>query len=92
MVIASEVIEHVNDRSKFLSDLSNLLKDGGLIIITTLNKSFPSIMLAKIFAESILKIIPKGTHDVEKFVTPENYFWNIYSFYNIILLFNTDNL
>ena len=71
VVIASEVIEHVNDRSKFLSDLSNLLKDGGLIIITTLNKSFPSIMLAKIFAENILKIIPKGTHDVEKFVTPE---------------------
>ena len=71
VVIASEVIEHVNDRSKFLSDLSNLLKDRGLIIITTLNKSFPSIILAKIFAENFLKIIPKGTHDVEKFVTPE---------------------
>ena len=71
VVIASEVIEHVNNRSKFLSDLSNLLKDRGLIIITTLNKSFPSIILAKIFAENILKIIPKGTHDVEKFVTPE---------------------
>ena len=71
VVIASEVIEHVNDRSKFLSDLSNLLKDRGLIIITTLNKSFPSIILAKIFAENILKIIPKGTHDIEKFVTPK---------------------
>ena len=84
VVIASEVIEHVNNRSKFLHDLSNLLKDRGLIIITTLNKSLPSIVLAKYFAENILKIIPKGTHDIEKFVTPEKLIHEAKK-YNIIL-------
>ncbi len=84
VVIASEVIEHVNNRAKFLSDLSDLLKDGGLLIITTLNKSFASIILAKFFAENIFKIIPKGTHDIEKFITPEKLTYEAKK-YNIIL-------
>ena len=71
LVIASEVIEHVNDRKSFLSDISNLCRLGGLIVFTTINKSFLGVVFAKFFAENILKVIPAGTHDVEKFVSPE---------------------
>ena len=70
MVIASEVIEHVDNRKQFISDLSKLTKNGGLVVITTLNKSIPSIIFAKFFAENIVRIIPKGTHDINKFITP----------------------
>ncbi len=72
MIIASEVIEHVNNRKFFLSDIANLCRSGGLVIFTTINKSFLGILLGKYFAENILKIIPSGTHDIQKFITPEN--------------------
>ena len=71
LVIASEVIEHVNDRNSFLSDISNLCRPGGLVVFTTINKSFLGILFGKYFAEDILKILPKGTHEVEKFVSPK---------------------
>ena len=72
LVIASEVIEHVYDRRIFLSDISNLCRPGGLVIFTTINNSLLGILLGKYFAEDILKILPKGTHEVEKFISPEN--------------------
>ena len=72
LVIASEVIEHVYDRRKFLSDISNLCRPGGLIIFTTINNSLLGILLGKYFAEDILKILPSGTHEVEKLISPEN--------------------
>ena len=72
LVIASEVIEHVYDRRIFLSDISNLCRPGGLVIFTTINKSFLGILLGKYFAEDILKILPSGTHEVEKLISPEN--------------------
>ena len=68
LVIASEVIEHVNDRNAFLSDISNLCRPGGLVVFTTINKSFLGILFGKYFAENILKILPTGTHEVEKFI------------------------
>ena len=71
LVIASEVIEHVYNRNIFLSDISNLCKPGGLVVFTTINKSFLGILLGKYFAEDILKILPIGTHEVEKFISPE---------------------
>ena len=71
VVIASEVIEHVDNRMEFLSDLSKIVKENGLVILTTLNKSITSIIIGKFVAENILKIVPKGSHDIEKFVTPE---------------------
>ena len=71
LVIASEVIEHVNDRRIFLSDISKLCCSGGLVIFTTINKSFLGILLGKFFAENVLKVVPKGTHDTQKFLTPE---------------------
>ena len=71
LVIASEVIEHVYDRKIFLSDISNLCRPGGLVIFTTINNSVLGIVLGKYFAEDILKILPAGTHEVEKFISPE---------------------
>ena len=72
LVIASEVIEHVYDRRIFLSDISNLCRPGGLIIFTTINNSLLGILLGKYFAEDIFKILPSGTHEVEKLISPEN--------------------
>ena len=70
IVIASEVIEHVNERKVFLSDISKLCRSGGLVVFTTINKSFLGIVLGKFFAENILNVVPKNTHNPEKFISP----------------------
>ncbi len=71
LVVASEVIEHVKNRKSFLSDISKLCRRGGLIVFTTINNSLLGILFGKIFAENILKILPVGTHDTQKFISPE---------------------
>ena len=71
VVIASEVIEHVNERKVFLSDISKLCRSGGLVVFTTINKSFLGIILGKFFAENILNVVPKNTHNPEKFISPQ---------------------
>ena len=71
LVIASEVIEHVYDRKIFLSDISNLCRPGGLVVFTTINNSLLGMLLGKYFAEDILKILPAGTHNVDKLISPE---------------------
>ena len=71
IVIASEVIEHVNERKIFLSDVSKLCRPGGLVVFTTINKSFLGVLFVKFFAENILKVIPKKTHDPNKFISPQ---------------------
>ena len=71
IVIASEVIEHVNERKVFLSDISKLCCSGGLVVFTTINKSFLGIVLGKFFAENILNVVPKNTHNPEKFISPQ---------------------
>ena len=71
IVIASEVIEHVNERKVFLSDISKLCRSGGLVVFTTINKSFLGILLGKFFAENILNVVPKNTHNPEKFISPQ---------------------
>ena len=71
MIIASEVIEHVNNRKSFLSDISKLCRPGGLVVFTTINNSFLGVLFGKIFAENIFKILPVGTHDVQKFISPK---------------------
>ena len=70
IVVASEVIEHVDNRSLFLSDISKLSRSGGLVVFTTINQSFFGILLGKVFAEDLLDIVPKGTHDPKKFISP----------------------
>ena len=71
IVVASEVIEHVNERKVFLSDISKLCRSGGLVVFTTINKSFLGIILGKFFAENILNVVPKNTHNPEKFISPQ---------------------
>ncbi|MDC3116286.1 bifunctional 2-polyprenyl-6-hydroxyphenol methylase/3-demethylubiquinol 3-O-methyltransferase UbiG [Alphaproteobacteria bacterium] len=71
IVIASEIIEHVNERKIFISDISKLCKSGGLVVFTTINKSFLGILLGKFFAENILNVVPKNTHDPNKFISPQ---------------------
>ena len=71
IVIASEVIEHVNERNVFLSDVSGLCRSGGLVVFTTINSSFLGVLLGKFFAENILKVVPQNTHDPNKFISPQ---------------------
>ena len=71
IVIASEVIEHINERKVFLSDVSKLCSPGGLVVFTTINSSFMGVLLGKFFAENILKVVPQNTHDPKKFISPQ---------------------
>ena len=70
IIIASEVIEHVSNRALFLSDIAKLCKPGGLVVFTTINKSILGVLLGKFFAEEFIKVVPKGTHDLKKFISP----------------------
>ena len=69
-VIALEIIEHVPDPAGFLALLEKLLAPGGMIVISTLNRTWRSLAAAKIGAEYVLRLLPIGTHDWRRFVTP----------------------
>ena len=71
IIIASEVIEHVLDRKYFLKMIRKISSNKTSFIFTTINKSIPSLLFGKFAAEYILNLLPKGTHDWEKFVTPQ---------------------
>lgn len=70
-VIASEVIEHVADPAAFVRTLSGLAKPGGLVLLSTLNRTLKSYGLAILGAEYVLRWVPAGTHDWRKFITPD---------------------
>jgi len=70
-VIASEVIEHVTDPAAFLASLADLARPGGVVVLTTLNRSARSMVIAKVLAEYVLRVLPAGTHDWRKFLTPD---------------------
>ena len=69
-VTALEVIEHVPDPAGFLRDLAALLAPGGKLFISTINRTARSLVVAKWGAEYILRVLPTGTHDWRRFVTP----------------------
>ncbi len=70
VVIASEVIEHVAEWEDFLSDVALLVKPGGVLIVTTINRTRQSFVLAKVAVEYVLGWLPRGTHDWRKFRKP----------------------
>lgn len=70
IVLALEIIEHVADVPLFLAHCTQLVKPGGLIFISTLNKTLKSYALAIIGAEYILRWLPIGTHEWNKFLAP----------------------
>jgi 2-polyprenyl-6-hydroxyphenyl methylase/3-demethylubiquinone-9 3-methyltransferase len=73
LITLLEVVEHVPDIPALLAAAARHLKPGGMLIGSTLNRTFKSYALAIIGAEYILRWLPKGTHDHAKFVTPEEF-------------------
>jgi 2-polyprenyl-6-hydroxyphenyl methylase/3-demethylubiquinone-9 3-methyltransferase len=71
IVLAMEVVEHVSDIGLFLSRCAAVLKPGGMMVVSTLNRNWKSYALAIVGAEYILRWLPRGTHQWEKFVTPD---------------------
>ena len=72
VILNMEIVEHVNDIEFFIKESSKLLKKNGIMFVATLNKTLKSYVFAIIGAEYILKWLPIGTHDWEKFVKPED--------------------
>jgi 2-polyprenyl-6-hydroxyphenyl methylase / 3-demethylubiquinone-9 3-methyltransferase len=70
IVLAMEVVEHVTDVGMFLNRCAAMLKPGGLMVISTLNRNWKSFALAIVGAEYVLRWLPRGTHQWDKFVTP----------------------
>jgi 2-polyprenyl-6-hydroxyphenyl methylase/3-demethylubiquinone-9 3-methyltransferase len=70
VITALEVIEHVPDPGAFLGTLSALLAPGGLMFLSTISRTLEALMMAKIGAEYVLRILPPGTHDWRRFVRP----------------------
>ena len=72
IILNMEIVEHVEDVNLFMKKSSELLKKNGLMFVATLNKTLKSYVFAIIGAEYILRWLPIGTHDWEKFLKPED--------------------
>jgi len=70
-VLNMEVVEHVADPLAYLTACQTLLKSGGLMLCSTINRNPKSFMTAIVGAEVIMRWLPKGTHDWNKFITPD---------------------
>ena len=72
VILNMEIIEHVEDVNLFLKACSKFLKNNGIMFVATLNKTLKSYVFAIVGAEYILRWLPIGTHEWEKFVKPED--------------------
>ncbi|MAV47763.1 MAG: bifunctional 2-polyprenyl-6-hydroxyphenol methylase/3-demethylubiquinol 3-O-methyltransferase UbiG [Alphaproteobacteria bacterium TMED89] len=74
VVLALEIIEHVNDPPAFVADVIGARAAGGLVFMSTFNKTIRSFALGIVAAEYVLQWLPKGTHDWQRFVAPAEMF------------------
>jgi 2-polyprenyl-6-hydroxyphenyl methylase/3-demethylubiquinone-9 3-methyltransferase len=70
VVLAMEIVEHVANVELFLHSTAKLVKNNGMLFVSTLNKTLKAYTLAILGAEYLLKWVPVGTHEWEKFLTP----------------------
>lgn len=71
LITCLEVLEHVKNPQELISDMTEMLKPGGLLFLSTLNRNPISFLSAIVMAEHVLNIIPKNTHHYEDFITPK---------------------
>jgi 2-polyprenyl-6-hydroxyphenyl methylase/3-demethylubiquinone-9 3-methyltransferase len=74
VVLNMEVVEHVADPLGYLTACQELLKPGGLMICSTINRNPKSFAMAIVGAEYVMRWLPKGTHEWSKFITPDELF------------------
>ena len=72
VILNMEVVEHVSNISLFIQNCSNLIKKNGIMFVATINKNLRSYIFAILGAEYILRWLPIGTHDWNKFLTPQD--------------------
>ena len=72
VILNMEIVEHVEDIDFFLKSCSKLLKKNGLMFVATINKTLKSYIFAIVGAEYVLRWLPIGTHEWEKFVKPDD--------------------
>src|SRR6056300_746152 len=72
VILNMEIVEHVEDVNFFINSCSKLLKKNGIMFVATLNKTLKSYIFAIVGAEYILRWLPIGTHEWEKFLKPED--------------------
>ncbi len=72
VILNMEIVEHVEDVNFFLKSCSKLLRTNGVMFVATLNKTFKSYVFAIVGAEYVLRWLPIGTHEWEKFVKPDD--------------------
>lgn len=73
VVLALEIVEHVADPAAFIATCRDLVRPGGLVILSTLNRTARSFGAAIIGAEWIMRWLPRGTHDWNRFITPDEF-------------------
>jgi 2-polyprenyl-6-hydroxyphenyl methylase/3-demethylubiquinone-9 3-methyltransferase len=71
IVACLEVVEHVPDPAKFIAECAALVKPGGLAVFSTLNRTFKAWALAIVGAEYVVGWLPRGTHQWDRFITPD---------------------
>ncbi len=74
VILNMEVVEHVADPQGFLTVCRQLLKPGGLMVCSTINRNPKSYMVAIVGAEVVMRWLPRGTHEWNKFITPDELF------------------